>query len=322
MIKSFSGDSSKSRKQVIGIAAAAVILAAAIVSSAQSAFAQNQEPVFEKTNTVRYAKKASWFYREPEDGAAKAGKIKKSRSVKVTGISEQGWSRVLIKKKTYYMKSARLAETNGYLVAIDAGHQRKGNPKKEPIGPGAKEKKAKVSSGATGVATGIPEYKLTLKMAKKLKSELESRGYKVKMIRSKHDVNISNSRRAKIANKAKADVFIRIHANSSASGSAKGALTIAPTKKNKYCKKVRAKSRTLSKAVLSEFCKATGAKNRGVMYTDSMSGINWSKVPVTIMEMGFLSNKKEDRKMNKSAKYQRKMVKGMANGIDRYFKRK
>lgn len=312
---------SKNREIYIGIAAVAVLFIAAIFLAVQFSYAQKQEQVFEKNNTIRYAKKTSWLYRKPEDGAAKAGQIKKSRSVKVTGFSKHGWASVQVKKKIYYMKSAQLAKTNGYLVAIDAGHQRKGNPKKEPIGPGAKERKAKVSSGATGVATGIPEYKLTLKMAKKLKNELKLRGYKVKMIRSKHDVNISNSRRAKMANRVKADVFIRIHANSSA-GSTRGALTIAPTKKNKYCKKVRAKSRRLSKAVLSEFCKATGAQNRGVMYTDSMSGINWSKVPVTIMEMGFLSNKKEDRKMNQSAKYQKKMVKGMANGIDDYLKRK
>ena len=194
-------------------------------------------------------------------------------------------------------------------------------PAKEPIGPGAKQKKAKVSSGATGTSTGIPEYKLTLKMAKKLKKELLSRGYKVKLIRTKHNVNISNSRRAKIANKAGADVFIRLHANASTNSRVKGALTISPTRNNRYCKSIYKKCRSLSKAVLSEFCEGTGAKNRGVMYTDTMSGINWSKVPVTIVEMGFLSNPKEDKKMNRSARYQNKMARGMANGIDRFLKR-
>lgn len=64
--------------------------------------------------------------------------------------------------------------------------------------------------------------------------------------------------------------------------------------------------------------KNTGAKNRGVTRTDSMSGINWSKVPVTIIEMGFLSNEKED-KLLASSEYQKKIVQGMVNGINKYF---
>ncbi len=66
-------------------------------------------------------------------------------------------------------------------------------------------------------------------------------------------------------------------------------------------------------------CKTTGAKNRGVTRTDTMSGINWSKVPVTIIEMGFLSNEKED-KLLASENYQNKIVQGMVNGINEYLK--
>lgn len=64
--------------------------------------------------------------------------------------------------------------------------------------------------------------------------------------------------------------------------------------------------------------KNTGAKSRGVTRTDSMSGINWSKVPVTIIEMGFLSNEKED-KLLASSEYQKRIVQGMVNGINGYF---
>ncbi len=207
---------------------------------------------------------------------------------------------------------------SGRLVVIDAGHQRKGNNEKEPDGPNSTTLKAKVSSGATGHFTKIPEYELNLIVAKKLQAILLARGYRVIMVRETHDVDLSNSERAEIANKAGADVFIRIHANANDDSSVNGAETLCQTKNNPYNSNLYAQSRKLSEKVLDALCAECGCKKRRVVETDTMSGINWCKVPVTIVEMGFLSNEKEDRLMA-TEEYRDKLAKGIADGIDAYF---
>ena len=207
---------------------------------------------------------------------------------------------------------------NAPLIAIDAGHQLHGNSDKEPIGPGASTKKAKVASGTYGKWSGLNEYELTLMVAMKLKDALLDKGYNVLMIRETADVDISNAQRAELANEYNADAFIRIHGNSIDNSSVHGVLTMCPTSSNPYCSEIAKSSNDLSKEIVDAICDETGAKNRGVSKTDTMSGINWCKIPVTILEMGFMSNENEDRLMA-TTDYQNKIVKGIVKGLDKYF---
>lgn len=64
--------------------------------------------------------------------------------------------------------------------------------------------------------------------------------------------------------------------------------------------------------------RSTGMENDGVHLYDNMTGINWSKIPVFILEMGYMTNKTDDTNMQDEA-YQKKMVAGIADGIDDYF---
>lgn len=206
-------------------------------------------------------------------------------------------------------------------VAIDPGHQgwNVDMSAQEPVAPGASETKAKATSGTSGNYSNLAEYQLNLDVSLKLRDELEKRGYRVVMTREDNDTAISNSERAQLAAEEGADVFIRIHADGEDGGSSvSGGRTMISTAENRYVGELYEDSKALAEYVLDGYCEATGFKKLSIIETDSMSGINWSQIPVTILEMGYMSNKHDDLYMA-DEKNQFIMAEGIANGIDEYF---
>lgn len=205
------------------------------------------------------------------------------------------------------------------VVVLDAGHQSKANRDKEPVGPGAKETKAKVSSGTQGRFTRVPEYQVNLDVTLQLRDELEKRGYTVILTRESNDVDISNAQRAAVANEAQAGAFVRIHCNGSEDPSVHGAFTICPTPDNPFpIGQLYEPCRALAEQVLDGLVEATGAQKQKIWETDTMSGLNWCEVPSIIVEMGYMTNEAEDNALV-SPEYQAKLVQGLANGIDGFF---
>jgi N-acetylmuramoyl-L-alanine amidase len=202
------------------------------------------------------------------------------------------------------------------VVCIDAGHQQKADLTLEPIGPGAKETKPTVAGGGTGVVTRVPEYQRTLEVSLKLRDRLAAAGVQVVMVRTTNDVNIANSERAKIGNRAGAALTVRVHFDSSSNRSMRGISTLYPSG-NAWCAPIEPASKRAAGLVEDSVCAATGAKNRGIVGRADMSGFNWSTVPTIIVESGFLSNADDDRLAASSA-YQDKIAEGIAAGVLAY----
>lgn len=200
------------------------------------------------------------------------------------------------------------------VVVLDPGHQARGDSSTEPIGPGSSEKKAKVSSGTAGAATGIPESELVLAVSLRLRDALVAQGIQVVMTRTTQDVNISNVQRAQMANEAGADLFVRIHADGSDNSGTAGIHVLYPASVEGWTDDIAAESKQAAAIAQKELIVATGAKDRGIDARSDMSGFNWSDVPVILPEIGFMTNPAEDRLLATPA-YQDKIVQGLTRAI-------
>lgn len=215
-------------------------------------------------------------------------------------------------------KDAKDKNNESYIICIDPGHQEKGDSNLEPVAPGSSSKKARVSSGATGIATKKPEYKLNLEASIVLKNILENKGYKIVMTRESNDVNISNAERATLANDKNADMVIRVHADSLDNAGKTGASILIPQKGGQYTSRIFEKSNQCALKIKEELVKSNIQVN-GIFERGDLTGFNWSKVPVVLIEMGFMSNYNEDLMMS-NPEYQRKIMQSVADGLEIYLK--
>lgn len=212
--------------------------------------------------------------------------------------------------------SAAAGSLKGIIIGVDPGHQAKANRDQEPSSPGSSETKNKVSSGTSGVYTGVREHEVNLAVGLKLQKLLKDAGATVVMTRTTADVDISNVERAQLFNEKKVDLGVRLHCNGSTDNSVTGAFMLVPKDKSYpyYSENVKA-----AKLILEEYGKATGIGiKKGITYRADQTGFNWCERPIVNIEMGHMTNKEEDSKLT-SSDFQDKMAIGIFNGIMRYF---
>ncbi|PGP48790.1 N-acetylmuramoyl-L-alanine amidase [Bacillus thuringiensis] len=208
-----------------------------------------------------------------------------------------------------------------FLVVIDPGHQQKANLNLEPIGPGATTQKYKVTDGTTGVVTKKREAVLVLEMAFLLKEKLEAKGIQVLMTRISQDVDISNKERATFANNHKANLFLRLHADGSENPNQSGFAVLTPAEGSPYTKEIYAESLQISQTIVNKMRENQQVKVNGIKFRDDLSGFNWSKVPGVLLELGFMSNHEEDKKLS-DPQYVNSLLQSVTDSVDAYRKSK
>ncbi|WAG53499.1 N-acetylmuramoyl-L-alanine amidase [Clostridium estertheticum] len=200
------------------------------------------------------------------------------------------------------------------VVVIDPGHASITSLEQEKQAPGSTIMKIKEPGGAQGINTKTPEYVVNMAVAVRLKVLLIKKGYTVIMTKTENKQMLGNIARAQIGNDSKANLVIRIHADSNDNSSVSGASMLVPTD-TKNTDPIYKLSKQYGQVVFRNLINDVGMNDRGVVERDDMTGFNWSKVPVILVEMGFLSNTSEERLLITES-YQDKLAKGLAEGID------
>jgi N-acetylmuramoyl-L-alanine amidase len=183
------------------------------------------------------------------------------------------------------------------LVVIDAGH-------------------GGTDLGTQGKAPYCEEKKMTLQTARLLKKYLTQLGHRSIMTRT-IDSFVPLERRVEIANQAHAALFISIHFNSARSPNAKGIeVFFFDSKANQK----RAKgSQKLAQFILTRLVRRTKAVSRGVK-KGNYYVLRETDMPAVIVEGGFVSNPQE-LSFLKDPAYLEQIARGIADGIDSYFKK-
>jgi N-acetylmuramoyl-L-alanine amidase len=210
------------------------------------------------------------------------------------------------------------ADAAAPVVVVDPGHDRLANLRTEPNGPGSATRKIYDGGGTHGVVTGIAEPDLTLAVSLRLRALLQRAGVKVVMTRTRTSgESMGNVARARIANRAHARLFLRVHADGSASSDARGTHTLTPALRPGWTDDVYAQSHRAARLVQVELVRALGFPDRGIQERSDYTGFNWADVPVILVELGFMTNPTDDRALARTAVRERAAL-GLCRGTLRF----
>jgi N-acetylmuramoyl-L-alanine amidase len=191
------------------------------------------------------------------------------------------------------------------IIALDNGHGLKTAGKRTP----------KWTDGTVSSYTKkdfMHEWEFNRGVVKRLKLELERNGFQV-IETSPTEDDTPIGKRCRVANLAKADLFISVHANALGNvwnENVGGIETLTfPSGEG-----LRA-----GKIIQKHMVEASGLKDRGMKDGAWLGVVKGTKMPAVLVECGFMDNPTEAKMLNMS-EYRSIMAKAIARGICEYFK--
>jgi N-acetylmuramoyl-L-alanine amidase len=203
-------------------------------------------------------------------------------------------------------------------IVIDPGHDRLPNFQLEPIGPKAHNLVVKDFGGVSGIRSHTASSRVNLNIALRLRDVLRKDGYCVTMTRTRQGgVSLGNVARARIANKAHAALWVRIHCDGSGNHSRHGTTTYYPAFRKGWTDDVLPASKNAAKLIQGSLAGALGSHDLGTSARKDVTGFNWANVPVVLTEVGFMTNPGEDKLLTTDA-YKLRAAQGIATGIMKF----
>jgi len=158
------------------------------------------------------------------------------------------------------------------------------------------------------------EKSLALSTALLTKKYLTEMGYAVILTRTR-DVFMALEKRTFIANQTKSKIFVSIHYNAAKNPIAQGIEVFYHASSDKFR---TGSSKKLAARVLSKLIDRTVAENRGIK-EGNFYVIRETKMPAILIEAGFMTHPEELHRL-KDINYRDKIARGIAEGIDSFFK--
>ena len=158
--------------------------------------------------------------------------------------------------------------------------------------------------GATG--GGVQEKAVVLNVAKKIGAFLEARGCTV-MLSRETDVFVELSDRARMANAAKADLYVSIHCNSVRDNARATGMEVY------HYTRASEASKRAARVIYDKLLPVCGLRGRGVKAKD-LAVLRETAMPAVLIELGFISNPSDRAKLTNFA-WQDDAAQAIADGI-------